>query len=218
MAQRRARHLLGIFRSRAAAQSAANRARAAGADGEQIHVGRREDTTAALRAEMRAELEDSWFSPQAGFLLTKQAAKGAIVAILALGAAGAVAGVVLAFVFPGGMALWTRVLAFSAVGAIAGATAGFLIGASAAEKGAQKRPAAERGVAVRVDSAAPEVEQALSEEDPIRVDVIAADGTPTGTTITTEDERTEEGVVQDLERALREPKRERPDQHEDPDA
>jgi hypothetical protein len=218
MAKPRDRHLLGVFRNRATAQSAADRARGAGVDDERIHVERREDKIDSLRAEMRAEVEDSWFSPQAGFMLTKETAKGAAVAILVLGAVGAVVGALLAFVFPTGMALWARLLAFGAVGATAGVTAGFVIGAAGAEKGTQKRLAAERGVTVRVDSAAPEVEQSLSEEEPIRLDVVTADGTPTGTTITTEEDRTDEGVVQDLQRALREPDRERPDQHEDPHA
>lgn len=218
MPESRGRHLLGVFQNRAAAESAIESARAAGADDEEIHVGRREDTTASLRSEMRAEVEDSWFSPQAAFILTKKATKGAIVAILVLGAVGAVIGAAAAFAFPSGMALWTRLLAFAGVGALGGATAGFIIGASGAQKGSQKRLAAERGVTVRVKSTAPEVEQALSEEKPIRLDVIEADGTPTGTTVTTEEDRSDEGVVEDLERALREPERERPDQHEDPEA
>lgn len=216
MAERQGRHLLGVYRDRVTAESAADEARGAGLDEGQIHVERREDEIASLRAEMRAELEDSWFSPQAGFILAKETAKGALVAMLVMGAVGAVLGVVLAFVFPSGLPLWVRLLAFGAVGAVAGATAGFIVGGLAAQKGSQKRLAAERGVTVRVESAASEAKQALSEEQPIRLDVVEADGTPTGTTITTEEDRTDEGVAQDFERAWREPHRERPDQHEDP--
>jgi hypothetical protein len=218
MGEPRDRHLLGVFRSRATAESAAKRTRAAGVDDEQIHVDRHEDTITSLRAEMRAELEDSWFSPQAAVMLTKEAAKGSIVAILVLGTIGAVIGGILALIFSFGLTLWLRLLLFGAVGATAGATVGFVIGASAAQKGAQKRLAAERGVTVRVEDTGPEVEQLLSKEEPIRLDVVAADGTPTGMTVTTEEGQTDEGVVQDLERAIREPDRERPDQHEDPKA
>ncbi|MGH8902548.1 MAG: YrzE family protein [Egibacteraceae bacterium] len=218
MAERQGRHLLGVFRDRATAESAADEARAAGVDDGQIHVQRREDEIASLRAEMRAELEDSWFSPQAGFILAKETAKGAVVAILLMGAVGAVLGAVLAFVFPAGLSLWVRLLAFSALGAMAGSTAGFIVGGLAAQKGSQKRLAAERGVTVRVENAASEVQQALSEEEPIRLDVVQADGTPTGTTLATEEDHTDEGVAQDFERAWREPHRERPDQHEDPEA
>jgi hypothetical protein len=218
MATPQKRHLLGVFRNRAAAESAADRARAAGADGGQVHVGRREDSIASLRAEMRAELEDSWLAPQAAVILTKETAKGAIVSILVLTVVGALVGVVLGFLFSFGLALWMRLLLFGVVGASAGATAGFMIGATGAAKGSQKRLAAERGVTVRAESAVPEVERVLSEEEPIRLDMVAADGTPTGTTLTTEEDQTGEGVVQDLHRAIREPNRERPDQHEDPQA
>jgi hypothetical protein len=171
---------------------------------------------ASKRAEMRAEVEDSWFSPQAAIILTKETAKGAGMAILVLGAIGAVAGLVLAFVFPFGLALWLRLLTFGIVGATAGATAGFVIGAAAAQKGSQKPLASERGVTVRIEDAAPEVEQSLSENEPIRLDVVTADGTPTGTTVTTEEDQTDEGVIQDLERGIHERDPEGSDQHEDP--
>jgi hypothetical protein len=212
------RHLLGVFRSRAAAESVADRVRAAGIDDEQIHVGRRQDSIASLRAEMRAEVEDSWISPQAAFVVTKETAKGSAVAILVLTLVGALAGAMLGFFFAYGLALWLRLVLFGVIGATAGATVGFIAGATAAQKGSQKRLAAERGVTVRVEDTAPEVEEVLSAGEPIRLDVVAADDTPTGTTLTTEEERTDEGVVEDFERAIREPDRERPDQHEDPKA
>ena len=65
-----------------------------------------------------------------------------------------------------------------------------------------------------VANARPEVPRALGEEEPLRLDVVTPDGTPLGS-ITSESERNDEGAVQDLERAWKEPDRDLHNRHED---
>ena len=206
--------LVGVFHDRAQAESAAEKARAIGTPGESIRVERQEDKVASLRGEMRDELERSWFSPQGGFMLTKRMIKG----ILAVSPFTVLAGVLLllpfAFVSWGSLPLWGRILLTSVIGATAGGTVGFIVGGGEAEKGAGAPLAAEHGVTVRVADAGAEVQQALVEAEPLRLDVVTPDGTPLDS-ITSESERNEEGAIEDLARAWKEPDRDLHNQHED---
>ena len=208
------RDLVGVFPDRARAESAAEKVRALGVADEDIHVERREDEVASLRGEMRDELDRGWFSPQGGFVLTKRMMKG----VLAVSPFTIVAGVLIALPFAfiswGSLPLWGRIVLTSVIGATAGGTVGFVIGGGEAEKGAAAPLAAEHGVTVRVADARPEVQAALVEEAPVRLDVVTAAGTPLGS-VTSESERNDEGVVEDLQRAWNEPDRDLHNQHED---
>lgn len=73
-----------------------------------------------------------------------------------------------------------------------------------AMKGPDEPLAAERGVTVRVGASQDEVVAALEEEEPIRLDTVAPSGRKTST-VETEDERTSDGVVQDLKENVRQP-------------
>jgi hypothetical protein len=163
---------------------------------------------------MRDELDRGWFSPQAGFMMTKRMLKG----ILAVSPLTVAAGVLIALPFAliswGSLPLWGRLVLTGVIGATAGATVGFIIGGGEAEKGAGAPLAAEHGVTVRVADVRAEVQRALFEEDPLRLDVVTPDGTPLGS-ITSESERNDEGALQDLERAWKEPDRDMHNRHED---
>jgi hypothetical protein len=206
--------LVAVFPDRAQAESVAEKARALGVPDEDVRVERHEDKVASLRGEMRDELERSWFSPQGGFVLTKRMIKG----ILAVSPFTVLAGVLLllpfAFVSWGSLPLWGRIVLTSVVGATAGGTVGFIVGGGEAEKGAGAPLAAEHGVTVRVADAGAEVQQALVEAEPVRADVVTPDGTPLGS-ITSESERNDEGVTEDLARAWKEPDRDLHNRHED---
>jgi len=208
------RELLGVFPDRAEAELAAEKAHALGVPDEDIHVGRREDEVASLRGEMRDELDRGWFSPQAGFVLTKRMIKGILAVSPFTIAAGVLIALPFAFISWGSLPLWGRIVLTSVIGATAGATVGFIVGGGEAEKGAGAPLAAEHGVTVRVADARPEVQRTLGEEEPLRLDVVTPDGTPLRS-ITSESERNDEGVVQDLERAWREPDRDLHNRHED---
>jgi hypothetical protein len=163
---------------------------------------------------MRDELDRGWFSPQGGFVLTKRMIKG----ILAVSPFTIVAGVLIALPFAfiswGSLPLWGRIILACVVGATAGATVGFIVGGGEAEKGAGAPLAAEHGVTVHVSDTRPEVQRALVDAGPIRLDVVTPEGTPLGS-ITSESERNDEGVVEDLKRAWKEPDRDLHNRHED---
>lgn len=205
--------VVGVFPDRARADSAAQKARELGVSDEDVHVERREDGVASLRGEMRDELDRGWFSPQGGFVLTKRMMKGILAVSPFTIAAGVLLALPFAFISWGSLPLWGRILLTSIVGATAGGTVGFIVGGGEAEKGAAAPLAAEHGVTVHVADASPEVRRALVEEEPVRLDAVTPDGTPLGT-ITSESETNDEGVVEDLERAWKEPDRDLHNRHE----
>lgn len=199
------RQLIGVFADRAQAESVAEKLRAAGVPADKISIDDRADREASLRGEMREELERSWVSPQAGVVLSKRAVKGILTVSPIAVAVGILIALPFAFMSWGALPLYGRIIAAVLIGAAAGGTVGFVIGGGEAEKGAPSTMAAEQGVTLRVTDARPEVKQALTEADPIRVDVIEPDGTPLGPLTSKQDD--EEDVVEDLERAWREPGR-----------
>jgi hypothetical protein len=207
--------LVAVFADRARAESVAERARSLGVADDAVHVQRREDEVASLRGEMREELERSWFSPQGGILLTKRAIKGIFAVSPFTIAAGVLLALPLAFLPWGSpLPLWSRIVLTSVIGAAAGAVVGFIIGGGEAEKGADAPLAAEQGITVRIADARPELQRALVEAEPIRLDIVAPDGTPLRS-VTSESERNDEGVVEDLQRAWNDPDRDVHNGHED---
>lgn len=199
----RTRHLVAVFEDERAARSAATTLSDAGIDRERIHVGDGANARSALVAEMRSETDESWFMPQAGFLLNKEAAKGFALGVPAFAAIGAVVVLPLGFFVLESLAVWTRLLTLAVLGAVAGGAGGAIVGAGEAEKGAQKPLAAERGVALRVDGAGgdPDIRRLLADAQPIRVDLVSDRG-PSGAVVE-EDERTGEGVKEHLRTAWR---------------
>ena len=196
---------LGVFKDRESAETAAERAQSAGADRSGMRVGDDADTRASLEAEMREEMEESWLSPQAAVVATKEAAKGMSLAIPLAAAAGAVVTLPLAFLVTfGDTSLWVRIVIALSVGAVGGGTVGFIVGGGMAIKGPDEPLAAERGVTVRVADARGDVVEALADEEPIRLDTVAPSGRKTST-VTTEEERSADGVVENLAQNARQP-------------
>jgi hypothetical protein len=213
MAKGEHEELVGVFHDRDQAEAAAEGAQALGVADEDVHIQRQEDKVASLRGEMREELERSWFSPQGGILLTKRSLKG----MAAVSPVAVVAGILLLLPFAfiaWGLPLWGRILLTTVVGAIAGGTVGFIVGGGEAEKGAGAPMAAEHGVTVRVADARPEVQARLADAEPVRLDVVTPEGTPVAS-VSSESERNDEGVIEDLKRAWDEPDRDLHDEHED---
>jgi hypothetical protein len=213
VADQQRQELVGVFSSQERADAAARRVRDLGVPEELIHMNGHADKEAALRGEMRDELERSWFSPQAGFLLTKRAVKGMLVVSPVAIALGILIALPFAFLPWGPLPLWGRLLAVVLLGSAFGATVGFIVGGEA-EKGAGAPLAAERGPALRVGDTRPEVREALVAEEPVRVDVVTAAGSPVGN-VTNESETNDEGVFEDLRRAWDEPDRDAHNRHED---
>jgi hypothetical protein len=172
--------LVGVFRDEGAAEQAAEKARAAGADDVQVDASA--DQVAALRGEMReeaAEVRPGFSTPgmkRSVFLGTAMAAL--------LGVAVAVP---LAFIDRGDIPLATHLLILAIIGGITGATVGFIFGiiVGGGFFGRRRRPkaklAAERGVVVGAQDSTGHVAPSLGGEDPIRVDKVDPGGKPKDT-------------------------------------
>ena len=186
-------NLIGVFRDDREAQAAADAAAEAGIDRSRIRVGQPADEVAALRGEMSEELGHTAAGPGNVGPFTKEMTKGITVTTPLAMLAGAVLALPLALLpIPyGDLSLVARLLIAAAVGAAAGGTLGLILGGGLAAKGPGEKLAAERGVTLAISSDDPaeldRVARALRQRDPIRLDVIGADGQPAGT-VTTEEE------------------------------
>lgn len=199
MAERDGEQFLGVFADQAKADAAAGRARQAGVDESGIRVGEQGDDLTSIKAEMQEETENSFLSPQAALIATKEMAKALALAVPLGALIGAALLVPFAFFFFTDFALWGRIVVAGLIGAVAGATVGAVAGGGLGAKGPASPLAAEHGVTVRVADARQEVGEALAEEGPLRLDKVDATDVRVDT-VTTEEERTEDGVVEDLGR------------------
>ncbi len=157
-----------------------------------IRVGDNRDHVASLIAEMRAEPQHA--SATRGFRPAKETIKGM--------AFGAGAGLLVALPFAaipfGEFVMWMRMLTVAVIGAVVGSILGAMAGAAFAAKRPDEQLAAERGVTLAAP-ATPVIQLALLESEPLRLDLIAADGQPLRTIAT----RDGDHVVCDLNCTLR---------------
>jgi hypothetical protein len=166
------RDLVVVAHDRDEAETARRALVAAGVPDEEILVDRPEDRAASLRGEMHEELAHSWFGAQAGFLYTKESARG----LVAGGAIGGAIGIVLAFplaLIPiGDMAYGGRLVAALVLGLAFGFAIGMVAGPSVTSLRPNQPPAVERGTLLRVRRDTPEVRALLARLHPIRVDEV----------------------------------------------
>ena len=193
--------MLGVFEDDEQAEAAARRARAAGVEESAIHVGEARDEITSLQAEMQDEAENSFLSPQAAVLATKEMSKALSLAVPLGAVIGAGLMVPLAFFVFTDFSLFGRVTVALFTGGLAGATVGAVAGGGLGARGPANPLAAERGVTVRVDDGRQEVADALAQEDPVRLDKLSQSGVRLDT-VTTEEDRTDDGVVQDVSRKV----------------
>ena len=192
----REQNLIGVFRDERAAREAADAAAEAGVDRSRIRIGERGDQVASLRGEMSEEMGNTVAGPGNVGPFTKEASKGIAVTTPVATVAGAVLALPLALLpIPfGDLGLGVRLLIAAAVGAAAGATLGLVLGGGLAAKGPGEELAGERGVTLGISfddtEEADRVARALSQRDPIRLDVMRDDGKP-GPTVTTEEDSSE---------------------------
>jgi hypothetical protein len=185
--------LVAVFEDEATARSAADAVRPHCAD---VRIGERRDVVGSLKGEMREEIVQTEAAP-GRYPFTKEQGK----AMVLLAAVGAVIGAALlapvAFIEMGNVDFGWRLVIVLAVGALAGGAAGFVIGGSLGSRGPADPSAAHAGVTVSVPHGDQRVADILNGHKPIRMDVIAADATPLDT-VTTEEQRTGGGTVQEL--------------------
>lgn len=175
--------LIGVFRDEQAAREAAEATHAPTGD---VRVGEGRDNQAALRAEMREEIDHTVVGAGVG-PFTKEMTKGLLWGTALASALGLLLGLPFGFIPFGDSTLATRLVITGGVGAAAGAVLGFVLGGGwGGAADSNKRLAAERGVTVAAPDT-PATVKALLEKGPIRVDRVTRDGQPVAT-VTTEEQ------------------------------
>jgi len=183
--------VVAVFRNRPSADEAIRQSVALGVPVSAIHQDDPEDQVAALRGEMREELEHTIIGPGPVGPATKEQTKALRVSLPVATAIGAAVGILFGFLPIGHAAIGLRVLIGAICGAVAGATVGLVLGGGLGAKEPAEPLAAERGVTVRVDARSLEdgehVARLFGRLDPIRVDLMTAFEQP-ARTVTTEEE------------------------------
>lgn len=195
------RELLVVFPDREEAVAARQRLLDLGVQESAIDLDQESDEIASLRAEMRQELTDAWVVPNAGLVVTKEAAKGMLGVGALASLLGALLAIPLAFIDFGGT-FWFRLFLFVVLGVIAGATVGFVAGGGMAAKRPGELMAAKRGVVLRVHDDTPQLRSALVAAGPVRLDEVSSDGTPIDT-LMTEEQAQDGGTVEEVAENLR---------------
>jgi hypothetical protein len=175
------KRVVGVYSDEASAQEAARAAEQAG--GKNVRVGTHEDEVAALMGEMREETGEAWVGPSVG-PLTKEMARSVPRWTVVCALIGALVTLAINFIGGGNLDVGARLVIAACIGAVAGGTIGFLIGGGFFEprRKASSDLAAEEGVVVGAEEV-DATDRALAEHDPIRVDVVDAEG-PEETVIT----------------------------------
>lgn len=150
---------------------------------------------ALLEAEMAEETDHAFAGPGMP-PVTKEAARGALIASVVCCAVALVIALPFTFVPFGGLAWWWRLCILAAVGLAAGGTVGFIAGGGMlARGGPAKRAAAARGVVLAVQSSDPAVIDLVRQSEPIRLDVVSPHGAPIRT-VSSEADRDPRGLIE----------------------
>jgi hypothetical protein len=198
----RPRQLLAVYPDRATAEAVLDEVQHL--PGEEGRVGAAQDYVDSLRGEMHQEISDSYFSPQAAFIVTKEATKSLTIVLPLATLIGALIGLPFAAIEFGGLGVVARLLICAAIGAVGGATCGWIIGAGLGVKGPEEQAAAQRGVTVRVWPDDPRVREVMAKRRPLRLDVVDDAGRPLET-ITTEEQQQDDGAFERVEHRLPQP-------------
>lgn len=169
----------------------------AGVERARIRVGAVEDETVSLEAEVREETTRAFVAPQAGVVYPKETVKAGVVFGGPLTVVGAVVGAVAGVAAPIEWPLWLRAL----LGAISGAAALAAVAAIVVPAMSVKNPLdpspAETGTTLRVTAPTDQVERMLVTARPQRLDRVDDDDRPL-TTVVTEAELSEGGIVEEV--------------------
>jgi hypothetical protein len=176
--------VVAVFADERAARAAADAAtRALGGS---ARVGDGRDEVAALKGEMREELQHTTAGAGNVGPFTKEMTKGIAAGVPAATLVGAVLALPLAFIPLLSIGLGPRLV----IAALVGAAVGFMIGGFTA-KGPGHPLAAERGTTVAIDVRTPDeielVTQLLEQHRPIRIDLTTMEGNAVSTLATEED-------------------------------
>ncbi len=135
------------------------------------------DEQASLNAEMMEEMENSWVSPQAGFITTKESTKTAA-AMFPLSVIGSlIVAVPISFAFSGDLSAGSRAVLAAGIALIMGGTITLIL-MSLGQKRPNEPMAAEKGVVVRVHDDREELRRLMLNSHPLRLDVVDDTGRP----------------------------------------
>jgi hypothetical protein len=175
--------LVGVYEDADAARAAAQVARRAGADPDDIRIGERLDRVVSLEGEMREEMDRTVAGPGNVGPFTKEMWRGMHIAI----PIGAVVGLLLALpiaAIPFDFPVWARLLVCGVVGLSVGATVGWVVGGGFGAKRGEEPLAAEHGITLSV-TATDHLRELLARTRPVRLDLVTERGEPVQT-VTTE--------------------------------
>jgi hypothetical protein len=185
---------VGVYRDTLASAAVERALAGLGVEPEKVHVGDEQGRLASLQAEMRQESEDAYIAPQAGIAFPKEATKSSLL----LGPLFVLAGGLLAFPFSfipiGEVSFWVRCFWIVLSGMAAGGAVAAIVIPALSVKSALEPSAAQRGIVVRVEAWSPEIEAAMEELRPVRLDRLGGNDFPLGT-VTTEEEHAPGGAV-----------------------
>jgi hypothetical protein len=192
-----AMRFVAVYETEEAARRAADAATRAGADGRDVRIGEPLDRVASVEGEMREEMDHTFAGPGNVGPFTPQMAKGMSLGTIIGGAIGLIVALPAAAIEFGDWPVWLRLIVVGVVGAIVGGTVGWIVGGGFGAERPDDALAAERGFPVSVP-ATREVEVALARTNPMRIDLVDADGTP----LRPVDSRDDENIVRRLGRNL----------------
>lgn len=179
------RELVGVYRTLAEAQAAAEAVRRSGVPAAQVQLARPADAVIEMEAESRQEAAQGWV------LFPKEVAKGIAVLVPFGALIGALLGLLVAALT--GVGATTLTLS----GAACGAVCGFLVGALLGAREPEEESAADRGVTLRSPATA-EARQAMLAPGLLRLDEVRTVDDEPIATITTEEDEVVGGVWQQI--------------------
>jgi hypothetical protein len=164
--------LVAVYRDRQTAEAVAHElGNVPDVSSEAVRVSDAADRLLSVRAEMDAEVAESWASPGVGALVTAEMMRGALLLALLIGAMGVLVGLPIGyFLFVGDASVWEKLGLGALVGGLFGATVGGLLGGGFAMQSPEEKLAAERGVLVALDDAPSAAEEVMARHFPIRLD------------------------------------------------
>jgi hypothetical protein len=164
--------LVAVYRDRETAEAVAHElSNAPDVSSEAVRISDAADRLLSVRAEMDAEVAESWGSPGLGAFVTAEMMRGAVLLALLMGAIGVLVGLPIGyFLFVGDASVWEKLGLGAVVGGLFGATVGGLLGGGFAMQSPEEKLAAERGIPVALEDATPAAEEVMARYEPIRLD------------------------------------------------
>ena len=174
-----------------------------------VHVDDPDDTDRSLVSEMREEANEGFVMPLAGVAYPKEATKS----MVAIGVPVVVVCTLLALPFGflaiGDLALWARLLLMGLVGATLGLVVALVVGPALGAKRPDEPLAADRGTTVRVDAPTDAVASLMRTSNPVRLDRVYGERAAAfSEVVATEDRSAGRGIVDEVRRNTRNPRRE----------